>query len=74
MKRQDIIQVEEKRKQKNKGQRREDKIRGQANREPKMCRKEELIRVLKVTSQSELSALLSLNHVSVNELMSAKQS
>lgn len=74
MKRQDIIQVEEKRKQKNKGQRREDKIRGQANREPKMRRKEELIRVLKVTSQSELSALLSLNHVSVNELMSAKQS
>lgn len=34
---------------------------------------EELIRVLKVISQSELSALHSLNRVSVNEVMSGKQ-
>lgn len=36
-------------------------------------RAKELIRVSKVISQSELSAHFSFNHVSVNELMSGKQ-
>lgn len=44
------------------------------NRGQGMSGREELISVLKVTSQSELLELFSLNRVSVNELISGKHS
>lgn len=53
--------------------RRRDK-RTQVNQGQETSGREQLIKVLKVISQSGLSELFSLNHVGVNELIGGKQS